>query len=97
SRRLDDGTAEEVTVLEGGVAGRDADANAQLLRCASVVSGNGLLHHGGRAEGVGRAVEGNHEAVADVLDHLTAGGRGGVRQQLEMGAPEAVAGVGPET
>jgi hypothetical protein len=68
--RLDDGRPEAVLPLEGDVPGADSDPHLErrVARTRPVVAVECLLGRHGRGERVGRAAEGGHHAVPEVLD-----------------------------
>jgi len=71
--RLDDGRAEPVALLEGGIAGTDAHTHLHRAGFAGAVAMHSLLHRDGSGDGVARRVVGHHHRVADGL-HLGATG-----------------------
>jgi len=92
-RGLDDRRAEPVAVLEGGVAGADADPHRQCGTVGpTVVAIDRTLHGHGPGQGVGRSRVRRHHRVADGLDLGAAGGRHGLAQRGEVGATQVVGG-----
>ena len=68
---LDHGVAEVVVGLVGRLPGAQPDPQSQGMLGGCVRSMHGLLHGHSTGEGSRRGVEGDHEAVAEVL-HLPA-------------------------
>ena len=85
-RRLDHGGPKTVALLPGDVAETDPDAHREWYRerraaRATVVPVNGLLDRHRRSDSIGRAREGRHDPVADVLRHGPAVRRDCIREQ----------------
>ena len=88
ARRLDHRSAEAVVVLEGHVAGRQADPHGERDPLAASVRVERLLHRDGRGQGLGRARERDDHAVARALDDVPAVRRRLLREQRIVGAPQ---------
>jgi hypothetical protein len=98
TRGLDDGWAEEIFVVLRRLARRHADANLQRLTMSGA-RGNvgGLLHGDGAGDGVGSAVERQHQAVAGGLHLASVVLPDGRTQRAEVFLPQRLVGIVPES
>jgi len=95
-RRLDRGLSEPVVGLARGIADRDAHAQHERRRRGPIAALKPLLHRDRAAQRGPHALERDHDAVAEGLDLVAAGGRDGLAQDPEVLAPQGVALVGRE-
>ena len=86
-----DGRAEVVVLVADRLAHVEAHPDHQgLVRPLIVVLTCRLLHRHGAGDGLDRAAEDDHEAVAQRLDLLSATGPHGLAQELEVRLPDAL-------